>query len=171
MKKIIKLAFIISAVFGILSGCEQSTELRTASISEITAAGSENYGVRVSFADDSRLDGKGVDVQIKFNKTGTITIWEENDQKFEYEILESDEWFSMERIVTMKGDEEKANTETFETHDKATTRTYLFNYTGEGGMEITFRAVAGDKHENAYKTGEILVDSAPISSQFTLKIK
>lgn len=170
MKKIFKFAmFIVFA--SVLTGCEQSTQLRTASFSEITSAGSENYGVRVSFLNDSRLDGKGVDVQIKFNKKGTITMWQENQEKFDYEILDSDEWYSMTTIFTIKDNPENANTETFETHEKAVSRTYLFNYKGEGGIELTLRAVAGDKQENAYKTGEILVDSTPISDQFNLKIK
>lgn len=171
MKRIIRLIAIIMFVFNFFTGCEQSTQLRTATISEITSAGSEDYGVRVTFLSDDRLEGKGVDVQVKFSKTGTITIWQENDKKFDYEILESDEWYSMTTIITVKDNPENANTETFETHDKALAKTYLFNYSGEGKMDITLRVVAGNKMENGYKTGEILVDSKPISEQFTLKIK
>jgi len=171
MKRLFKLSAIIFFAFSLLTGCEQSTQLRTASFNEITSAGSEDYGIRVSFASDDRLEGKGVDVQVKFNKTGTITMWQENEEKFEYEILESDEWYSMETIFTIKDKKENVNTEKFETHDKVTTKTYLFNYNGEGGIELTFRAVAGDIQENGYKTGQILLDSTPISNQFTLKIK
>lgn len=171
MKKIVKLALIIMFVFCFLTGCEQSTMLRTASFSEITSAGSENYGVRVTFATDSRLENKGVDVQVKFNKTGTITMWKENEEKFEYEILESDEWYSMTTIFTVKDNPENVNKEIFETYDKAIAKTYLFNYDGEGEIEITFRAVVGEIEENAYKTGEILIDTQPVSSQFSIKVK
>ena len=171
MKKIISLVVVIMFTLTFLTGCESSTLLRTASISEITSAGSDDYGVRVTFADDSRLDGKGVDVQIKFNKTGTITIWQEHQERFEYKIVENDEWYSMTTIFTEKNDPTKANTENFEVYEKAVGKTYLFNYKEEGGIEIILRVVAGDKQENAYKTGEILVDSAPISDQFILKIK
>ena len=170
MKKIFKISLFV-ALASILSGCEQSTLLRTATISEITASGSDNYGVRVSFASDSRLDEKGVDVQVKFDKTGSITMWQENQEKFIYEIKENDEWYSMTSIFTVKNNDENLNTEKFVTHDKALTKTYLFNYQGDGKIEVTLRVVAGDIHENAYKTGEILVDSTPISDQFTLKIK
>ena len=171
MKKLFRLFVLISFALSTLAGCEQSTQLRTATISEITTAGSENYGVRVNFSDDSRLEGKGVDVQIKFNKTGLITMWQENQAKFDYEILESDEWYSLTTIFTVKDNPENVNTERFELNEEANAKTYLFNYKGDRGIEVTFRAVAGDKQENAYKTGEILVDSTPISNQFTLKIK
>lgn len=171
MKKIFRLIAIILFLTNVLAGCEQSTLLRTATISEITSAGSKDYGVRVSFLNDERLEEKGVDVQVKFSKTGNITIWKENDNKFQYEILESDEWYSMTTITTVKDNPENANREIFETHNKAIAKTYLFNYSGEGGIDITFRVVAGDKMENGYKTGEILVDSTPISDQFTLKVK
>ena len=171
MKRLVKLGVIIAFVVNIFTGCEQATMIRTASITEITTAGSDDYGVRITFAADDRFDGKGVDVQVKFSKTGKITMWQENQERFEYEILESDEWYSMTTIFTLKGNSEKANTEIFETHEKATGKTYLFNYSGEGGIEVTLRAVAGEKLENGYKTGEILVDSTPISDQFNLKIK
>ena len=164
MKKLKKLSFIIASLIFILTGCESSTLIRTATISEITAAGSENYGVRVSFANDKRFEEKCVDVQVKFSKTGAIILWQENQDKISYEIDQSDEWYSMTTIFAAQ-----PNTETFEKHNKAVAKTYLFNY--DGKMEITLRAVAGDRQENAYKTGEILVDSTPISDQFTLKIK
>lgn len=171
MRKLFRLIVILVFTFSALVGCEQSTVIRSATISEITAPGSENYGVKVSFLKDSRLDGKGVDVQVKFNKTGFITMWQENQPKFEYEILKSDEWYSMTSIFTIKDNVENTNKEIFELHEKAVAKTYMFNFAEEGGIEITLRVVAGLKHENAYKTGEILVDSEPISDQFTLKIK
>lgn len=171
MKRILKLVVVLAVAIFIFSGCEQSTQIKAATISEITAAGSENYGVRVNFLKDSRFEGKGVDVQVKFNKTGTIIIWQENQPKFEYEILESDEWYSMTSIFAIKDNPENANTETFEVFEDASAKTYLFNYSGEGKMEITLRAVAGTKQENAYKKGEILADSMPISDQFTVNIK
>ena len=171
MKKIIKLVMVLAVAISVLSGCEQSTQIKASTISEITTAGSENYGVRVTFLKDSRLEGKGVDVQVKFNKTSTITMWQENQSKFEYEILESDEWYSMTTIFVIKDNIANANTETFESFEDAIDKIYLFNYSGEGEMEITLRVVVGTRQQNAYKKGEILVDSIPISDQFTLKIK
>lgn len=171
MKKILGMAISFAVAIACLGGCENATQLRTASITEITASGSENYGVRVSFAQDKRLEGKGVDVQVKFSRTGEIVIWQENQTKYNYQIEDYDEWYSLTVLFNNLENPESPNTETFEKYEKAVTKTYLFNYAGEGKMEITLRAVAGDIHENGYKTGEILLDSTPISEQFTLKIK
>ncbi len=154
---------LLAVCLCILWGCENATEMRTAYFNEITSAGSDNYGVRVTFASDSRLDGKGVDVQIKFSKIGTITLWQENQEKFDYQITDYDEWFSLTSIFA------EENKEDFATYEKATAKTYMFS--SEEKMELTLRAVAGDIQENAYKTGEILLDASPISNQFTLKIK
>ncbi len=162
MKKRLLLIPLIASL-AILGGCENATNLRTAYFTEITSAGSENHGVRVSFATDSRLEGKGVDVQVKFSKVGAITIWQENQSKIDYQIEDYDEWYSIESIFS------QSNTETFERYEKATARTYIF--ASEQQMEITLRAVAGTITENAYQTGEILLESVPISDQFTLKIK
>lgn len=147
--------------------CEDSTQLRCATITEITAAGSENYGVRISFLQDKRLQDKYVDVQVKFNKTGEITFWEENQEKMEFIIEDFDEWYSIEYLKAKATSTE--GSEKFEKFEKALARTYLFNY--DGKIELTFRVVAGDIEDNSAKTGEILVGSEPISKQFTLKIK
>ena len=159
--------FIAIFAFLALSACESATTLKTASISEITAAGSKNYGVKISFANDSRLEGKWVDVQVKFNKLGTLTLWEEHNEKLQFEIDEVDEWYSLTSIfVNAKG---SPNTEDFEKHNQALTRTYLFNY--DGKININFRVVAGEKEENSDGSGYILVGSEPISDQFVLKIQ
>ena len=147
--------------------CEDSNQLRCATITEITAAGSENYGVRISFLQDKRLQDKYVDVQVKFNKTGEITFWEENQEKMEFIIEDFDEWYSIEYLKAKATSTE--GSEKFEKFEKALARTYLFNY--DGKIEFTFRVVAGDIEDNSTETGEILVGSEPISKQFTLKIK
>ena len=163
---IILFIFILLASF-IMSGCETSTELSCASISEITAVGSENYGVKVNFYNDSRLKDKYVDVQIKFDKICDITFWEENQEKVIFEIDDYDEWYSLTNLIAIS--KNKEGKETFEKFSEATGRTYLFNYDGE--IEITFRVVVGDIEENSQGSGQILVGSEPISKQFTLKIK
>ena len=147
--------------------CEDATTLNCASISEITQVGSENYGVRVNFYSDSRLKGKGVDVQIKFSKLGEITIWEENQDKGIYAIDEIDEWQSMTGIIaSLNGN---AGQEKFMKFEHASAKTYLFNF--DKPIEITFRVVAGDIEDNIENNGEILVGSEAISKQFILKIK
>lgn len=156
---------ILTPIF--LFACENATMIRTAVISEITAVGSKNYGVRISFANDSRLEEKSVDVQVKFNKTGEILFWEENNEKLTFVIDEVDEWYSLTNLIAKANDRE--GSEDFEKHNEARTRTYLFNF--EGRININIRVVAGEKEENSSQTGYILVGSEPISDQFTLKLQ
>ena len=166
-KRICAIALLIFAISFFLYGCEKSTQLTTAHIREITTAGSKNYGIRVTYSEDKRLDGKGTDIQIKFDNIGTIKIGEENKEKFEYKIKDYDEWYSMTAIFAEQ--EGKAGQEKFEKYEDALTKTFLFEY--DGDIKITFRVVAGDIEENADGTGEILAGSEPVSDQFTLKIK
>ena len=156
---------ILAPVF--LFACENATMIRTAAITEITAVGSKNYGVRISFANDRRLEEKSVDVQVKFNKTGEIIFWEENNEKLTFEISEVDEWYSLTNLIAIATDGEGG--EDFERHNEARTRTYLFNY--DGRININLRVVAGQKELNSDETGYILVGSEPISDQFTLKLQ
>ncbi len=168
MKKFnIIFTFILLLCSLTMVACENATMVKSATINEITSSGSKNYGVRVSFQKDSRLDGKGVDVQIKFSKLGEIVIWKENQDKITFEIEEIDEWYSLTNIFAMANG--NADKEKFTKYEDALTQTYLFNY--DGNNEITLRAVVGTIEENHEKTGEILVGSEPISDQFVLKIK
>ncbi|MBQ8909333.1 MAG: hypothetical protein IJY90_03510 [Clostridia bacterium] len=147
-------------------GCENSTDVIASYISESTSAGSENYGVKITYADDSRLEGKGVDTQVKFSKRGEITIWEEGGTKFTYKIEDYDEWYSMTVILA----EAKGNggEEQFERFDEVIAKSFYFS--SDQSQEVTFRAVVGDIEQNSASTGEILVGSEAISNQFTLKM-
>ena len=165
-KKILALVMIVFAFSVALYGCEKSTQLKTAYIREITSAGSDNYGVRITYAEDKRLEGKGTDIQIKFNNIGTIKIGKENQDKFDYKIKDYDEWYSLTAIFAES--ESKIGQEKFEKYEDALTKTYLFEF--DGNMKITLRVVAGDIEENSAGTGEILAGSEPISDHFTLKI-
>lgn len=168
MKKTRILALIMlifSPIF--IFACETATLIRTATISEITSVGSKNYGVRINFANDSRFEKMVVDVQVKFNKTGQITFWEENQEKLTFNIDEVDEWYSITNLIYKAKDKE--GQEDFEYHNQARTRTYLFNF--DGRININIRAVAGEKELNSDENGYILVGSEQISDQFTLKIQ
>lgn len=166
-KKNIIFALIICALSFTLSACEKSTQIKAASIREITTSGSDIYGVSISYADDDRLEGKGTDIQIKFNNIGTIKIGKEHQDKFDYKINDYDEWYSMTAILAEK--DGKQGQEKFEKYEDALTKTYLFQY--DGDIKITFRVVIGEIEENSAGTGEILAGSEPISDNFTLKIK
>ena len=113
------------------------------------------------------MEEKSVDVQVKFNKTGEITFWEENSTRMTYVIDEVDEWYSLTNLIAKSNNEE--GSEDFEKHNQARMRTYLFNY--DGRININIRVVAGEKELNSSETGYILVGSEPISDQFTLKLQ
>ena len=163
-RHILGLMLIVSICF---IGCEDATQIRCATISEITSVGSKNYAVRISYQEDKRLEDKITDVQIKFSKIGEYTFWEENDTKLQFVITEMDEWYSMTNLIyKARG---KEGEEKFEKLAEAKTKYYLFNF--EGKSEVTLRVVAGQKEDNINRTGEIIVGSEPISSQFVLKIK
>ena len=166
MKKIFVFLSVLLLTFTMV-GCEKSTQLKTATIREITMAGSDNYAVVISYAQDKRLEGKGTDVQVKFDNLGKIKIGKEHQEKFEYKIKDYDEWYSMTTIFAEN--EGKQGQEEYEEYQDALNKTYLIEYDGE--IKITFRVVAGDIEENYQGTGQILAGSEPISDQFTLKIK
>ena len=169
MKKNIILIFLCIVLIGTcLVGCEKSTQINAVSFSEITAAGSKNYAVRVSYSSDKRLEGKGTDVQIKFSKLGKITIWNEGEEKIEYEIKDYDEWYSLTKIFA-DAKEETKDKEQYEKYEDALTKFYLFNYKGD--IKVTLRAVVGDIEDNKDKSGQILVGTDRVSDNFTLKIK
>ena len=165
-KRYLFLSIIVGMMIGLV-GCEQSTKIQAAYISEITQAGSENYGVKITYSEDKRLDGKFVDTQVKFSKKGDIVIWREGEEKFSYTILDSDTWYSMTTIFAAAN--EKEGEEEFEEKDGAIAKVYLFN--SKQTQNITFRVVCGIVEENSSGKGQILVGSEPISNHFTLKIK
>ena len=164
--KIFVVFFLIISIF-FLFACENSTQLRCATISEITSSGSDNYAVRINYLKDNRLKEKYTDVQIKCDKVCQLIFWEENQEKITLNIDDFDEWFSLTSLIFQANDRE--GEETFEKFTDATGKTYLFNY--DGTLQITLRVVAGDIEDNSAGTGKILVGSEPISPQLTIKIK
>ena len=150
----------------IFVGCENSTNITAAYITESTSAGSENYGVKITYSEDSRIEDKYTDVQIKFSQKGEIVIWKENQEKFNYTIADNDEWYSMTSIFAVG--EGKKDGEVFEPMKEVRAKSYFFN--SEQSQNLTLRVVVGDIEQNSTGTGYILVGSEAISSHFTLKI-
>ena len=165
MKKLILPIFCFVALF--MMGCENSTNLRCATIREITTAGSENYGVTVAFIEDERVKEKSVDVQVKADKECELIFWEENGEKMTLRFYKRDDWYSLTNLVVIAQD--KPNTEKFMPFKDAVNKTYMFNSTQQ--VELTLRVVAGDVEENTQKTGDVLVGSEDISDEFKLKIE
>ena len=124
MKKFVCVLVCICSVCCFMVGCENSTKLIASFISESTSAGSENHGVKITYAADSRLEGKGVDTQIKFAKKGEITIWKEGEEKFVFTIPDYDEWYSL--TVIFAESETNQGKERFELFDNVLSKSYFF---------------------------------------------
>lgn len=167
-KKFLTICLMLVLVSVIFVGCENAVKIKAATFSEITAAGSENYVVRVNYSEDKRLKGKGSDVQIKFSKVGIIKLGQEGKEKFNYEIEDYDEWYSLTHIFN-EADKTSARGDKFEKFEDALTKTYIINC--DQKMKITFRVVVGEIEENSTGDGEILVGAQSISDNFTLKIE
>ena len=149
------------------SSCENATEINAANITEITAAASDNYGIRVSFLDDKRIEDKGVDIYVKCDKKiDNVIVWEEGQEKQSIVFAEKDKWYSMTFLLAMAAN--KPNTEQFDKFGEALTQTYIFNSTER--IKLTFRVVVGDVEPNVQGTGEVLTGSMNISKEFVLKV-
>lgn len=164
-KVFITFLLLVTSVF--MFACENSTILKCASISEITSAGSSNYAIKVNFYKDSRLEGKSVDIQVKSNKIAEVICWQENSEKLTLNFTDYDEWFSLTSLICDA--QSKIGQEQFELFEDAASKTYIFN--SEEELTLTFRVVAGQSEDNSSSTGQIIVGSETISSQFNLKIK
>ena len=95
--------FILLAMI-FMTACENSTQLRCATISEITSAGSDNYAVRITLLNDTRIKDKYVDVQIKFDKASEMFFWEENQDRLTLKIDDYDEWYSLTSLIATAED-------------------------------------------------------------------
>lgn len=150
-----------------MTACNNATQIMAASITEITGAGSDNYGVRISFLEDKRLEKKSVDIQIKCSKKiDNVVIWHENQEKQSIAFAEQDKWYSLTTLICVA--QNKLNQEEFEKFDQALTKTYLFNSAEK--FTLTFRVVAGESQPNVQGSGNVLTGSTPISNEYVLKI-
>ena len=147
-----------------LFGCENATEIEAGFISSLSSPSSEVQAVKITFSDDSRLEGKGVDCQLRFLKAGQITLWLDGQEKVDYEIQQYDYWYSLTEILAQAKGEKLE----FESFDNAISKTILFQSQQE--QEVSIRVVAGQREMNFENDGEILVGTEPISNQFRLKL-
>lgn len=165
VKNIVAL-FLLSFMF-LFVGCEDSTMIKSAFISEATSAGSDEYVLRINFQTDSRLESESVDVLIKSDKPVNLTFWEENQEELTLTFDRSDYWESLTHLVTLSKGE--AGRETFEKFAEVTNKSYIFK--SEEPVNLTFRVIAGQVQDNSDDTGQILIGTDNISEEFVLKIK
>lgn len=167
MKKL-KYLFIPLAICAALSGCEASTSIKVASLSEITAAGSSDYAIRIEFADDDRLEQKEYDIQLKCDTENVdLTFWRESEQKITSSISVKNRWHS---LTSLKVDAAGlSGQESFQKLKDAVSESYIFNVSAP--CKLTFRVVAGEATENSAKTGQILANVDPVSDELTIECK
>ena len=165
VKNIVAL-FLLSFMF-LFVGCEDSTMIKSAFISEATSAGSDEYVVRINFQTDSRLESESVDVLIKSDKPVNLTFWEENQEELTLTFDKSDYWESLTHLVKLSKGE--AGAEAFEKFAEVTNKSYIFK--SEEPVNLTFRVIAGQVQDNGDGTGQILIGTDNISEEFVLKIK
>ena len=165
LKNIVAL-FLLSFMF-LFVGCEDSTMIKSAFISEATSAGSDEYVVRINFQTDSRLESESVDVLIKSDKPVNLTFWEENQEELTLTFDKSDYWESLTHLVKLSKGE--AGAEAFEKFAEVTNKSYIFK--SEEPVNLTFRVIAGQVQDNGDGTGQILIGTDNISEEFVLKIK
>ncbi len=147
-------------------GCENATEIKAVSITEITSAGSENYGIKISYQDDKRIEKKGTDIQVKCDrKIDNIVIWHEGQEKKSIAFGEKDRWYSLTTLLAFA--DNKPNTEKFEEFGQALSKILLFN--SKEKIKLTFRVVVGDIEPNVQGSGEVLTGSTEVSNEFILK--
>lgn len=159
------LALFVCVLAITLCACENSTQINACAITEITSPGSKNYGIRITFAQDKRIENKEIDVQVMASDKGSLTIWEENNDKKTITFADKDKWYSLTTLI-VRG-EDKPNTEQFVGFGQALTKTYLFNT--EKPINLTFRVVAGEVQPNVQGSGQVLTGTTPISQEFVLK--
>lgn len=162
-----KLFLIIFPFFVLVSfiGCESMANVKIATFSNITSAGSENYAMRINFQNDSRYQEKYYDIQVMSDTQDLqITFWKENNSKLSTNITEKDIWLSLTSLkVSSAGLEGQ---ETFGQLKDAVTDIYIFNVSKP--CKLIFRVVAGQIAENSDKTGFVILNTAPISDDFVL---
>jgi len=161
MKLIKKLLFLLLVPI-LFVGCESTTDVRTASFTNITASGSADFTIKIAMQSDDRVNKKAVDIQVRANKECELKCWEENKSKMTI-IFDDTKWKSLTTLMLTEPD-----TENFDIYEDVQSKTFIFNSSEK--VELTFRVVVGEKLENASKKGYILSNSKEISDEFILKI-
>ena len=159
MKKVLSICFLFLTCMFVFTGCEQGNSLQTVSFSNITSAGSKDYTIKITFADDKRVDNKYYDIQIKADGDKKIRIGKEFSEK--KEVVLSNEWKSLTTLLL-----DEPDTEQFTKGSDAITLIYIFNV--EENAKVTFRAVVGGVEDNASKKGKIITSAEECSSEFVV---
>ena len=166
LKRILVFAIVILGLT--MTACGGPGDIMAASFMDISISSSESFGVGIKFAEDKRIEDKYVDIQVKSNKAiDNMRMWEDNSgTKYKISFKKADEWQSI--TVMYAEAQDKAGSEQFVKYSEVIARRIMFSSAEK--VNLTFRVVGGEIVENEKKTGQMLVSTEPISSEFTLKI-
>lgn len=167
MKKFL-LIFLCVCFSFLAVGCESETQLRVATISDMTGPLSTHYSIKVVLEEDDRVAERYVDLQIKSSKEGqTLRFGEENGDAYTITLKEKDYWYNLTYLISQtNGIDVEGKYEKY-----ADFGTKIFNFSSQNDVTLTFRVVAG-KEKVSEDTGEkILVLSEDISKEVKIKVK
>ena len=158
---------LIGLIVVFVAGCD-TQGLMCAHISDATQGLSTNYAVKVVLDDDSRVEDKYVDLQIKSSVENLkILLGKEGDEKHELAFETADEWYNL--TILQANANGMSGKETYEKYSEKGNLTYLF--TTEENATLTFRVVVGSSVENDDKTGFILTSTECVSNELEIKAK
>ena len=167
MKKFL-LVFLCVCFSFLAFGCEIETQLRVATISNMTSKLSTHYSIRVNLEKDDRVAERYVDLQIKSSKENqTLRFGEENADAYTITLEDKDYWYNLTYLISKtNGLEVEGEYQKYEDFGSK-----IFNFSSQNDVEISFRVVAGKEKENSETGEKILVLSEDISDVLTIKVK
>ena len=167
MKKILSIFLCVCFCF-LMVGCDNQTKVRTAHISDATAALSKVYAIKVVLDTDERMEEKFVDLQIRSSEENQLlTFGEENEEVFEISLPKKDYWYNLTYLIDRSNG--VAVVGVYQTYEDFWNKMYIF--TSENDVELTFRVVAGQIKTNEQTKEQILVLSEDISDETVIKVK
>ena len=152
----------------ILSFCGCMRQPKSVTFSDNSVLNTGRYIMTVRYLEDTAYDDKSTDLQFKSSiNNAIITIGKENHEPVKVLIEEKDTWYSLTTLICLSQD--KSNTEDFTLYKDSINTTYIIE--SEKSLNLTVRAVVGDKEPNGDETGYILSNKQICSEEFELKIK
>lgn len=149
-----------------LSGCMRQP--KSVIFSDNSVLNTGRYIFTVRYLEDKVYDNKSVDLQLKSSiDNATIKLGKENQDSSEILIAEKDTWYSLTTLICLSQD--NANTENFTLYKESVNTTFIIE--SEESLNLTIRAVVGDKEPNGSETGYILSNKQVCSDEFELKIE
>lgn len=165
MKKL--LLCFLSAILVFMVGCDNQG-LQCAHLTNGTQGLSRTYAVRMVLDNDSRVEERFVDLQIKSSASNlTLNFGEERQDRQDIVITNGDEWYNI--TVLLANSNGMSGNETYEKYGEKGNMTYIF--TTKTDATLTFRVVVGEAVQNDAGTGYVLTSIEKISNELEIKAK